>query len=143
MLSKLANYKGVLIGVGAVLLVGLMLARVFNQGGGPAAPSVTLSAAHAAEHAAEHIGSRAEVCGNVAEVTYARGLGGEPTFINLERPHPDQPFTAVIWGADRQRWRTPPETRYTDQTVCIRGTLRSHEGTPQIIVSRPRQISVR
>jgi hypothetical protein len=139
MLSTLTDYKGVLIGVGAVLLVGLLLARVFNQGGGAAAPLVTLSA----EHAAEHIGSRAEVCGTVAEVTYARALGGAPTFINLERPHPDQPFTAVIWGTDRQRWRTPPEARYADQAVCVRGTLRSHEGTPQIVVSRPGQISVR
>lgn len=138
MLSKLADYKGLLIGVGAVLLVGLMLARVFNQGGGSAAPSVTLSA----ENAAEHIGSRALVCGTVAEVTHARGLGGAPTFINLERPHPDQPFTAVIWGEDRRQWRTSPEARYTNQDVCVRGTLRLHEGTPQIIVSRPNQISV-
>lgn len=139
MRSTLADYKGLLIGVGVLLLVGLMVTRVFKQGGTLPAPSVTVGA----EHAADHIGRRAEVCGTVAEVTYARGLSGTPTFINLERPHPEQPFTAIIWGADRRQWRTAPEARYSDQAVCVHGTLRSHEGTPQIIVSRPDQISAR
>jgi len=140
MLSKLANYKGLLIAVGAVLLVGLMLARVFNlNGSSTERPALTIQA----DAAAEHIGQRAEVCGAVADVAHERGIGGEPTFINLEAPHPNQPFTAVIWGDDRRQWREAPEQQYADQTICVRGTIRSHDGTPQIIVSSPNQIVVR
>ncbi len=136
MLSKLAEYKIIPIAVAALLVIGLMLSRVFNQGGSE--PSLTISA----EEAKGYIGSRAEVCGAVAEVAHMRDIGGEPTFINLEAEHPNQPFTALIWGDNLHRWSITPEERYRGQYICVRGTIRSHEDTPQIVVSSPDQIIV-
>lgn len=138
MLNALARWKSVFFGIAALLVVGLVLTRVFDPAGA-GGPARTI----AAQEADEAVGERARVCGAVAEVTFIQAIDGQPTFINLERPHPDQPFTAVIWKEDRVTWSTPPETLYDGADVCITGTVRLHEGTPQIIVSRPEQIQRR
>jgi len=69
--------------------------------------------------------------------------GGEPTFINLGEKHPNQPLTTLIWGENRARWPQPPEVRYGGETICVTGEADLHEGTPQIVVSSPKQIQVR
>jgi hypothetical protein len=53
-----------------------------------------------AEEAKAHIGENATVCGIVAGVHYAATSKGQPTFVNLDKPYPDQPFTILIWGDD-------------------------------------------
>lgn len=140
MLRKLNEWKSAFLILAAILVVGLVLSRVVvgpgSHGNGPA---VIISP----QEAAEHVGDRAEVCGQVAGVSHQTRLGGEPTFINLERDHPNQPFTAVIWGEDRPAWDEPPERLYANQEICVTGTIDMHEGTPQITVSSPRQIEVR
>lgn len=93
-----------------------------------------------AAEAADLVGRRATVCGRVEEATWARNVGGEPTFLNLDGRHPDQPFTAVIWGRDRPRFARPPETAYRNARICVSGRVREHQGTPQIEVRVPAQI---
>ncbi|MCS3659909.1 hypothetical protein [Salinibacter ruber] len=95
------------------------------------------------EAAAQHIGERPKICGDVAEVTYAPEIGGKPTFINLGEKHPNQPLTTLIWGENRARWPQPPEVHYGGETICVTGEADLHEGTPQIVVSSPKQIQVR
>ena len=46
--------------------------------------------------AAKYIGKSATVCGLVASTSYALQSLGRPTFLNLDRPYPKQPFTVVI-----------------------------------------------
>ena len=140
MLRTLNEWKSVFLILGALLVVGLIFSRVIvgpgSHGNGPAVVVDPYEAG-------EYVGDRAEVCGTVASVSHARQIGGEPTFINLERDHPNQPFTAVIWNEDRPAWDEPPEQRYANQEICVTGTIDMHDGTPQIVVSDPRQIAVR
>lgn len=122
----------------AVLMVaGLILSRVYQPESREAEPDLRITAFDASDH----IGERAVVCGIVESADYIRAIRGEPTFLNLGRPYPDQPFTVVIWGEDRARWPVPPEERYLTRRICVTGTISEHRGTPQIRVREPRQIS--
>ena len=51
------------------------------------------------EDAINHIGQQATVCGNVASTHFSSRSKGQPTFINLNRPYPNQIFTILIWGS--------------------------------------------
>lgn len=137
MLRMLSQWKSVFLTVSGLIIVGLLVSRHLVGPGAGKSESVGVVTA---QEAHKHIGAHATVCGSVAEIVRIPEIEGEPTFINLHRKHPDQPFTAVIWADDRPRWSTPPEDRYADQTLCIRGVIREHEDTPQIEVSAPRQI---
>ncbi len=95
-----------------------------------------------AVQAATVIGERAVVCGTVVNAVYASSTGGRPTFLNLDRPYPDQPFDIVIWGRDRDRFDPPPEERYAGTPVCVAGRVTSHQGVPRIEVRSPEQIRV-
>ncbi len=121
----------------AVLMVaGLILSRVYQPESREAEPDLRITAFDASAH----IGERAVVCGIVESADYIPAIRGEPTFLNLGRPHPDQPFTAVIWGEDRGRWPATPEERYLTRRICVTGTISEHRGTPQIRVREPGQI---
>jgi len=91
--------------------------------------------------AKDHIGERATVCGKVASTHYASGSKGQPTFLDLDRPYPNEVFTILIWGGDREKFGTP-ESRYRDTEVCVSGKITSHRGTPEIAVTKPSQIVV-
>lgn len=137
MLQALSRWKTSILLMIAVLAVGLFASRhlvgPFSGVGGVTGPVSPTEAAN-------HTGERTEVCGRVAQVVRVREIEGTPTFINLGGKHPEQGFTAIIWEDARSRWRTPPEDRYTDRTVCITGAIQIHDGTPQINVSSPEQI---
>ena len=119
-----------------LMLAGLFLSRVYQPEPRDTEPDLQISAFDAADH----IGERAVVCGIVESADFIPSIRGEPTFLNLGRPHPDQPFTAVIWGEDRGRWPVPPEERYLTRRICVTGTISEHRGTPQIRVREPHQI---
>lgn len=97
----------------------------------------TLSAAQAGDH----VGEQARVCGITVSTRYAESSNGSPTFLNLDRPYPDQIFTALVWGEDRDKFRTPPET-LEGRKICVDGVISTHKGRPQIIVREPGQIKV-
>lgn len=95
-----------------------------------------------ASEAAHHIGEFAEVCGQVASTAYLASVGGRPTFLNLERPYPDQLFTVVIWGSNRERFDGRPENIYDGKSICVTGKIVEHKGTPQIVVEDPDQMVI-
>ncbi len=85
-----------------------------------------------------HAGAVATVCGLVADGRY---LGGDGlTFLNLERPYPDQPFTIVIPIGARRLMGGRPETGLRGRHVCVAGRIELHRGTPQIMVHDPAQL---
>jgi hypothetical protein len=51
-----------------------------------------------AAEAKNHIGEKGTVCGEVASTHYASRSRGKPTFINLDKPYPNQIFTGVDLG---------------------------------------------
>ncbi len=134
------NLVYVLPVVVVIMLIGLVLSRVYQPtGGGIPEPDIRIDASEAYQH----IGRAAEVCGNVANAVFRQEIGGEPTFINLTNPHPNQELTVVIWGNNRNKWPVPPEEYYTNQRICVVGVIEDHRGTPQIEVREPEQITIR
>jgi hypothetical protein len=51
-----------------------------------------------AAEAKEHFGDNATVCGEVVTTRYAASSKGEPTFLNLDKPYPNQIFTGRDLG---------------------------------------------
>ena len=43
-----------------------------------------------ASEAKEHYGETATVCGDVVSTRYASSTKGQPTFLNLDKPYPNQ-----------------------------------------------------
>ena len=126
----------VLPAIAVLLIAGLLISRVYT-------PETSIPDAEVrvdAFAAVNHVGEAAEVCGKVESARFIPAIRGEPAFLNLGRPHPDQPFTVVIWGEDRGRFQVPPEKRYSNRNICVTGRIRMHEGVPQIRVRYPDQI---
>ena len=55
-----------------------------------------------------------------------RDLRGGLTFLNLDRPWPDQPFTIVIWGVDRPGFGRPETELDGDAVSAIAGSRWEH-----------------
>lgn len=127
---------GTTLGAGVVLLVAVAVLTARLDGNG--APGAWIPAAEAAAHE----GERGTVCGEVASTRYADRSNGEPTFLNLDRPYPNQVFTALIWGDDRPRFEEPPERHFRGRRICVTGKIGSYRGVPQIVVRRPDQIEI-
>jgi DNA/RNA endonuclease YhcR with UshA esterase domain len=105
----------------------------------------TLSAAHAglprllSYQAKNHIGDNATVCGLVVSAEFVESDQRSPTFLDLDHPRPDQPFTIVIWGHHREKFGTPDVT-LANKRVCVTGMIQDFRGTPEIVATDPSQI---
>ena len=91
----------------------------------------------------KYIGMEKTVCGMVASATYAVRTKGRPTFLNLDQPYPNQIFTVLIWGSDRNKFQNPPETSFRRKRICVTGIIEDFRGKPEIIVRSPDQIIVK
>jgi DNA/RNA endonuclease YhcR with UshA esterase domain len=89
--------------------------------------------------AEEHIGETATVCGTVASARYAASTKGQPTFLNLDKPYPNQVFTILIWGENRSKFGTP-ESEYKGKRICVTGKITQYRGAAEIVASDPQQI---
>jgi hypothetical protein len=94
-----------------------------------------------AADAKDHKGEQATVCGKVASTRYAATTRGKPTFLNLDKPYPNQVFTILIWGENREKFGTPEE-KYRDKQVCVTGKITEYRGAPEIVISDPQSIEV-
>jgi len=95
------------------------------------------------QEAEQYKGRQATVCGTVATVRFTVRVGGAPTFINFDKPNPDQTFTVLIWGLDRPKFAAPPESTFTaGKRVCATGLITDFKGKPEIIVHGPTEIRV-
>jgi micrococcal nuclease len=95
------------------------------------------------EDAAKYIGVSKSVCGTVASTHFAAKVKGQPTFINLDKPYPNQIFTLLIWGSDRNKFEKPPEAMYSGKEICVTGMIQSYQGKAEILVKGPGQIKVK
>ena len=91
--------------------------------------------------AAKYVGKRATVCGQVVSTNYAEDNKDRPTFLNLDRAYPNQKFTAVIWGENRDKFSKPPEVNYAGKRICVTGTISMIRGVAAIVVREPSQIT--
>ena len=91
--------------------------------------------------AANHVGEEATVCGEVSGAKYSDHRERKPTFIDFGPPHPNQVFTALIWGEYRDKFDYVPES-LLGKRICVSGTITEHKGKPEIKVTEPSQIRV-
>lgn len=96
-----------------------------------------------AKEAYKYVGKEKTVCGDVASTNYAVRSRGQPTFLNLDQPYPNQMFTVVIWGSDRYKFKNPPEIFFKGKRICVMGIIDTYRGKPQIIVRDPNQIKIK
>ncbi len=94
-----------------------------------------------AAEARNHVGENATVCGVVASTHYAATTRGRPTFLNIDKPYPNQIFTVLIWGSDRPKFGAP-EQKYRDKNICVTGKITSYRDVPEIIAYDPEQIRI-
>src|SRR6266478_7894367 len=94
-----------------------------------------------ATEAKDHVGETVTVCGNVVSTRYASTTKGQPTFLNLDKPYPNQIFTVVIWGSNRSKFGAP-ESEYKGKRICVTGKITEYRNVPQIIAERPQQIQM-
>jgi len=95
-----------------------------------------------AQQAGSHVGETATVCGTVVSANYSVRTKGQPTFLNPDRPYPQQVFTILIWGTDRAKFGSP-EVQHMSKRVCATGVIQSYKGKPEIVATDPGQLSVR
>jgi DNA/RNA endonuclease YhcR with UshA esterase domain len=91
--------------------------------------------------AKEHVGEKAIVCGMVVSTNYAESSGGKPTFLNLEKPYPNQIFTIVIWGSNRPKFGVP-DKELSGKHICVSGTITVYDGVAEIKADEPQQIKI-
>jgi hypothetical protein len=94
-----------------------------------------------ASEAKEHFGETATVCGAVVSTRYADSTKGQPTFLNLDKPYPNQVFTIVIWGDNRSKFGKP-ENEYNGKRVCVTGKITAYAGLPEIVAEDPKQLHI-
>ncbi len=80
--------------------------------------------------AAQHVGEHATVCGDIASEHTAINSRGTPTFINLDKPYPNQVLTALVWGSDRTSVGNLPR----NGRICVIGAIVEYRGTPEIVL---------
>jgi len=95
-----------------------------------------------ASAARDHVGENATVCGHVASTRFAARSKGRPTFLNLDKPYPDQIFTVVIWEEDRGKFGSP-EISFDQKDICVTGEIALSRGSPEIIARTPAQIKAK
>ena len=93
-----------------------------------------------AAEAAKHEGERATVCGSAASVHTAMLSRGEPTFINLDKPYPNEVFSAPVWGDDRSQVGALPKN---GDHVCVTGKISDYKGTPEIVVRDAKSLAIK
>jgi DNA/RNA endonuclease YhcR with UshA esterase domain len=94
-----------------------------------------------AAEAKEHFGENATVCGEVVTTRYADSTKGQPTFLNLDKPYPNQVFTIVIWGNNRSKFGKP-EDDFKGKRICVSGKITAYAGLPEIFADDPKQIRI-
>jgi hypothetical protein len=88
-----------------------------------------------ASEAYSHVRETATVCGKVTGVHYAANSKGKPTFINFDKPYPNQDFTVMIWDDERAGFGSLE--RYTGRQVCAHGVITEYRGKPEMILRSP------
>jgi len=115
---------------------------VNQQAPTPPTPTPTVKAIPAAE-GQQHVGESVTICGLVAGARFYESPGGSRSYLNFDRPYPNQSFTAVIEAPNRGKFKRPPEVLFNGRTICVTGLVTTFSGRPQIVVENPSQIVIR
>jgi hypothetical protein len=86
------------------------------------------------QDAASHQGESGIVCGTVVAAQYVEHAPGRPTFLNIDKPYPNQRFNVVIWGEQRRGFPLAgkPEVVMIGKEVCTKGLIEGYRNYTQI-----------
>ncbi len=76
--------------------------------------------------AAELVGQEVTVKGPVVTVFYAKNSTGSPTFLNLEKPFPNNPMAIIIFDEIREELGINAQ-EYKGKTVVVKGFVRRYK----------------
>ncbi len=79
------------------------------------------------------------VCGTVVSGTRS---GKGHVFLNLDKPFPNQIFSVSIWSDNLVNFSYAPEKELLQKEVCVKGKIRSNDGTPSMNVVNEKAISL-
>ena len=88
-----------------------------------------------ASEAQAHTGENTTVCGKVTGVHQATASRGKPTFINFDKPYPNQDFTVMIWDDERAGFGSLE--KYTGRQICAHGVITEYRGKPEMVLHSP------
>ena len=80
--------------------------------------------------ATKHIGEQATVCGTIADKHVASQSRGTPTFIDLDKPYPNQTFSIVVWQRDKAIVGSLPASG----KLCVAGLVEQYRGKAEIVL---------
>lgn len=82
----------------------------------------------------KHIGDYRIVCGHVAQIKeFSKGQ-----YLNLGTAYPNQDITVVVWNSDIANFDNV--FQYEGRELCVKGSISSYNGTPQMVLSSTSQI---
>ncbi len=84
----------------------------------------------------KHFDESAIVTGKVAQVT----IRPKVVFLNLDKPHPDSPFTAVIFNQDTNGFGDLKSLE--GKSVEISGKIKDFKDAPEIVLSSTNQLTI-
>jgi DNA/RNA endonuclease YhcR with UshA esterase domain len=91
------------------------------------------------DEAPRHLGQVVTVEGVVSEVHHA--ASGRATFIDIGGRYPNNPFTAVIFSDDANKF--PDVDALNGKTVDITGIIKNYKDRPEIILNDASQVKVK
>jgi hypothetical protein len=80
--------------------------------------------------AKNHIGEKETVCGLVAGKYVSTQSQGTPTFIDLDKPYPNESFTVLVWERDKATVGLLPNSGQ----LCVTGTITDYRGRTEIVL---------
>jgi len=87
--------------------------------------------------AENYIGKKVMVCSRV----YGEKELPTINFINVGARYSNNPLTIVIFPGDIQNFNKGLEV-YEDKNICVTGTIKEYRGKPEIIITKPQDISI-
>lgn len=93
------------------------------------------------EDVKNHVGDSVKLIGKIYGGKYIKSIKGSPTFLDVGGKYPNAPLTLVIWENVRKQFASAPEELYKDKDVWIIGKVKLYKEKPEIVISKPSDIS--
>lgn len=84
----------------------------------------------------KHYDETLTITGKVAQVTIREKI----VFINLDQPHPNSPFTAVIFAAKTNQFGDLSKLK--DKAVEITGKIKNFNDSPEVVLDSTNQLKI-
>jgi len=92
-----------------------------------------------AKDAAQYIGKTVTVCDSVYSVKALEKI----SLINLGGAFPKELLTIVVNKEDQTKFPSEPSSMFIGNNICVTGVVSDFKGKAQILVTDPKQISVK